>query len=724
MNFGGQFQWLENQASTADGPSTQTPLTWSPNDTDTITTTGTPGSPSYAYTTNGGYSYASFIIGAVNSSSATLQPFSVVGGRFRPAAFYFQDDWKVTPKLTLNLGMRWDYLPPYHEALARYSFLNPNIANPITGNLGALQFAGNYGGAGVSCGCATPVNTYWKNVGPRLGFNYAVDDKTVFRGGWGVLYAHAGGTGGAGGAGTGTGQAGFNSTTSFTAGVAGPTAAPAFYLNNNTAFSATNSNFGGPGVTLTPISAPGANSPTLGTGYYVCSGQGYAPCNGNNGSFSGTGTGIAYADPYVSGRAPEFEFYNFGVQREITQNLTISLNYSGSQSHFISGAGGIRGLYAGQLDPKYLALGANLSKAATATNVAAAQTATGITLNVPYPGYTAAAATTSSVTTASGSSATIAHMLTWMPQYSGTTDTWGIDVANANYNAFQLSLAQRAFKGLTFNVNYTYSHNIDDAGTQRSGYDIPAAFIADGQFHPKNRIDRSLSINSQPQNLSVFGVYESPFGKGKIGGDHFIVRALLGGWQMSHIFQYSSGLPLAIVGSCTSTQNVGQGTCMPDYNPNYHGGQAGARQNGGWGQGVTAATLGTIQYLAGGGLKDVAGGGLGSTTASPVPCATSTGPYCDSGNYMIGDLPRIAPYGLRGPSQYRLTSALRRTFDITERAKFIFGVDCQNVTNTVTFGNNSANGQIGVNVDSATFGTLNFASGDPRAFQFSGRFTF
>ena len=706
MNFGGQFQWLENQASTADGPSTQTPLTWSTNETGQITPNGT------TYVTNTGYSYASYIIGAVSSSSATLQPFSVVGGRFRPAAVYFQDDWKVTPKLTLNLGMRWDYLPPYHEAQARYSFLNPNIANPITGNPGALQFAGNYGGAGVSCGCVTPVNTYWKNFGPRLGFAYAADDKTVFRGGWGELYAHAGGTGGAGGAGTGTGQAGFNSTTSFPDFPAGPTAAPAFYLNNNPAFSANNSNFGGPGAVLTPIAAISAVSQTLGTGYYVCAGQTYAPCNGATGTSAGSGTGIAYADPYVSGRAPEFEFYNFGMQREITKNLTISLNYSGSQSHFISGAGGIRGLYAGQLDPKYLALGSNLTKAATAANVAAAQTATGITLNVPYPAYTAAAAL--------NSNATIQHMLTWKPQYSGTTDTWGIDVANANYNAFQLSLAQRAFKGLTFNVNYTYSHNIDDAGTMRSGYDIPAAFIADGQFHPKNRIDRSLSINSQPQNLSIYGVYESPFGKGKIGGDHFMVRALLGGWQMSHIFQYSSGLPLAIVGSCNATENVGQGTCMPDYNPNYTGGQAGARQNGGWGQGVTAATLGTLSYLTGAIPSTTSGIGAGGGA-----CATTTGPYCNSGNYMIGDLQRIAPNGLRGPSQYRLTSAIRRTFDITERAKFIFGVDCQNVTNTVTFGNNSANSQIGVNVDTpATFGTLAFASADPRAFQFSGRFTF
>ena len=75
-----------------------------------------------------------------------------------------------------------------------------------------------------------------------------------------------------------------------------------------------------------------------------------------------------------------------------------------------------------------------------------------------------------------------------------------------------------------------------------------------------------------------------------------------------------------------------------------------------------------------------------------------------------------------GSTVSQLRFAARLT--ITERAKFIFGVDCQNVTNTVTFGENASNNQIGVNVDSATLGTLNFATADARAFQFSGRFQF
>lgn len=683
MNFGGQIQWLENNADTADGPSTPTTLAFSTNETANLTGTN--------FVTNSGYSYASFLLGAVSSSATTQQPFSVVGGRYRPMAVYFQDDFKLTTKLTINAGLRWDYIPPYREMLDRWSFLNPDLTNPITGNAGALQFAGNRG-AGLSCQCTTPVHTYWKNFEPRVGFAFAADEKTIFRGGYSLTFSHGGASGGSGGAGTGTGQTGFSTPISFTDSISGP----AFYLNNNPAFSARNSTYGGPGYVLPGTSPISAASQTLGTGYYVTS----------TGASGGTGTSINYADPYVGSRPPEFSFYNFGMQREITKNMTISVDYSGSQSHFISGAGNIRGLYSGQLDPKYLVLGANLSKQATPANMAAAQAATGLTLPVPYPGYTAAAAV--------NTSATIAHMLTWKPQYNSTSDFWGNYVANGNYNSFQVALAQRAAHGLTFNVNYTYSQNVDDAGTQRTGYDIPASAIATGTFYPKNRIDRSISINDQPQNLSIYGVYNSQYGRSSFGGDHLINRALFGGWQTSLIFQYSSGLPLPVVATCSGTQNVGQGTCMPDVNPNFKGD---VRINGKWGQGVTAATLGSVSYLRGA-LSTTPGAG----TDNPV-CTSSTGPFCNSGNYMIGDAPRF-PYGLRGPDVYRLSMALRRTFPFSERVKFVFGVDGANLTNHTTFGNNAGNNQINVNVNSASFGTLNFASADPRSFQFSGRLQF
>ncbi|WP_083350598.1 TonB-dependent receptor [Terriglobus roseus] len=679
MNFGGQIQWLQNNADTADGASTPVSLGWSTNETANLT-----GS---TYVANSGYSYASFLLGAVGSSSTTQQPFSIVGGRYRPAALYFQDDIKVNSKLTINAGLRWDYLPPYRETADRWSFLNPDLTNSITGSAGALQFAGNRG-AGLSCNCRTPVNTYWKDFEPRVGFAFSLDDKTIMRGGYSLSFSHGGANGGAAGAGTGTGQTGFSTPISYTDSTAGP----AFYLN------AGNSKYGGPNATLPGTSPISAASQTLGTGFYTTS----------TGASGGNGTGINYADPYIGSRAPEFSFYNFGFQREITKNMTISFDYSGSQSHFIAGASNIRGLQSGQLDPKYLALGANLTKPATAANIATAQAQTGISLTVPYAGYMAAAAV--------NTNATIAHMLTWKPQYSGTSDFWGNYVANGNYNSFQVSLAQRASAGLTFNVNYTYSQNVDNAGTQRSGYAIPASVMAGGVGYAANRADRSISINDQPQNLSIFGVYNSQYGKGSLGGNNFLLRSLLSGWQTSLIYQYSSGLPLPIVGTCNATQNVGQGTCMPDINPNFKGS---VRVNGKWGLGATAANLGTISYLTGGLSSTVSGTGVGG-----AQCGVSTGPFCNAGDYKIGNAPRFA-YNLRGMDNYRLNMALRRTFPIRDNVQFIFGIDGSNITNHTTFGNNAGNNQIGVNPNNAaTFGTLNFASADPRDFQFSGRIQF
>ena len=122
MNFGGQIQWLENNSDTADGASTPVNIAYS--------TDGTANVAGSSYVATTGYSYASFLLGAVTSSSDTQQAFSIVGGRFRPAAFYFQDDFKLNSKLTINAGMRWDYIPPYHEAQSRWSFLNPDIINP------------------------------------------------------------------------------------------------------------------------------------------------------------------------------------------------------------------------------------------------------------------------------------------------------------------------------------------------------------------------------------------------------------------------------------------------------------------------------------------------------------------------------------------------------------------------------------------------------------------
>jgi hypothetical protein len=722
MSFGFEFQWLETNADSYDTATNQLALPMVVNETASLTA-----SNAGTYINNTGYSYASFLLGAMGSPSVTQQPFALFGMRFHPYAPYVQDDFKATSKLTLNLGLRWDVMPPYQEVLSRWSFLNPAATNPITGSLGALQFAGNWGSdAGVSLNSPTPLNMWYKNVSPRLGFAYALNNKTVIRGSYSIMFTHAGGVGG-GSANNGTGNNGFTTTSSWSDSTNGAS----FYLNSNAAFPTSgganvagpNSTFGGAGFTFPTVSGINITAASAGalTGNYVCSGQTTAPCYGRSGIYA-TASAASYADPYYGSRAPEVHFFNFGVQRELTRAMTLMVNYVGTVGHFLPGNNNLRGKYSDQINPTYLSTvgSANLALAATTANIATvnATTACGNCLPaVPYSQFTAAANLSST--------ASIGQMLKWMPQYSSVNDTYGVMGANSEYNAVQISLNQRFSKGLSFTVNYTYSKTLDNVGTIRSGWDIPASAFTYNQVAWKaDRIDRSRSTTDIPQLLTVFGVYQLPFGKGGIGANNRAVRWGAGGWELSGISPYSSGLPLAIVGSAASpAQNYGQGQVMMDKNPNFH---RSPRMNGGWGHGSTSSNLGTRSYILG--YISSTGAGLGTSSdtgaSGTVACASSVGPFCNTATSTIGDSDRVAPFGLRGQSNFRLNMSLNRTFDISERFKFVFRVDCSNVTNHVTFGNNYQNNQIVVNPTSSTFGTVTGASGDSRAFQFQGRVKF
>jgi len=662
-----------------------------------------------ALTTNTGYSYASYLLGAVGGTpSIGLQPISELGGRYRPIAPYIEDSFKVNSKLTLNLGLRWDYLPPYREVKDHWTFMNPDLTNAITGTPGMLQFAGNYGGPGVSCGCRTPVKTYWKNWGPRIGLAYSVNDKTVIRAGFATVYSQGGGVGGRGGAFQGTGQTGFNMTATgpdeITSGAA---ANPSFYLNNGPYFSSigqANTSLFGAGYAYPSAPTPGVAAQVLNTGNYL----------DGSGKFV-TANSVAYADPYYSGRAPQFIFYNFGFERSITPDMTLGVNYVGNQSHFLinstTSGSNPRGYWTNQLDPAYLAsLGGVtdstgklpiLDAPATPSNVAKAMAAVP-GLSIPAFFQNAAAVK---------NTATISQGLVAFPQYKSISDTWGANVGNFSYNSLQIVLQQRLAHGLTFNVNYTYSKNIGDDGTFRSGFNIPAAALSGGtkDWH-QNRIDRSWTRISTPQSLHAFGVWKLPFGRNGIGANSWLVRNLAGGWQFSGIYTYSSGTPVAVVSSqCTtgfgsSATLPGQGQCMPDINTSFN--SKSARINGSYGSGpggFTAANLGKVPYIDKGAF------------ATPK---TVSAPGTSVVQYLIGNAPRTRAWNLNNPGTYNIDAALRRSFELPKSMSIELEADCLNVTNKVTFG--SPNATFG----NSAFGTISSASSNARDFQFAGHFKF
>jgi len=676
LTFGGQYQMLEyNFQPDRTGTSPLT-LGTSPKETEGFKAN------SVTAASNTGWDYASFMIGAMDSSTYTeYAPYaSETGTRFHPFAVYANDDFRVTNKLTVNAGLRWDYIPPFHEAENRFSFMNPNATNPYTGSAGALQFAGSGG--------STPISTYHNNWGPRLGFAYSLDNKTVIRASVGMYYALGGGTGGT----ANSTQPGTALELGFSASPNPPSPGvvlPAFYLNGNPALSAqsghkvltysndpTNTSFGGVGYSVT---AP----PILDAGY----GTFYSTATPTNSPDYISST-LGYLDPKFGGRAPEFTGWSFGLQRSITRDMTATVSYVGNEGHHILATGTTeRGYYGNLLDPKWLALGAKLSQTATPANLAANG------LSLPYASFP--------------TTQPFSQMLKPFPQYSGLTDE--VDaVSNSNYHSLQLSISQRLAHGLTMMLNYTFSKSLDNAGTFRAGYAIPANVSADGKAYAQGKADYSLSTFDQRQDLKGTATYDLPFGRGHIGGDNAIVRSLAGGWRLSGIFTYIGGNPLAIIQNTCTNNSVGE-QCMPALTEGFTGS---ARQNGGWGHGATRDTLSSLQYINPAAFTLT---GTTGTLANP---------------YVIGNAARTAPYGLRGPGNYNIDSSIRRTFDLwnKENMKFVLEASAFNTGNHVWFGStspNGAGGAIGQSLGgSSTFGAVTGQSNNPRQYQFAGHVTF
>ncbi len=248
--------------------------------------------------TSQGHSFASFMLGAVNSATTTLT--DMTGSRIPTMALFAQDDWRVTPKLTLSYGLRWDYAEPPYEVNNKMSSFEPELPNPKAGNLpGALAFSKTYG--------KPLVDSWKKGFGPRLGLAYQLGSKTVLRASGGLYYA----------------------TPSFSINTTGFTNSPTF-----------NSADG-----YTPL-------------YYWDGGsfpQNFVVPPVIDPSFV-NGQSIAWV-PRNRDRLPQIASWTFGVQRQIGSGLALDVSYVGSKSTHLN-----IGTALDVTDAKYLSLGSLLTQ--------------------------------------------------------------------------------------------------------------------------------------------------------------------------------------------------------------------------------------------------------------------------------------------------------------------------------------------------------------------------
>ena len=131
-----------------------------------------------------GYGLASELAGTPAGGSVTIGPNQIL--HYRVYGGYVEDDWKVTPKLTVNAGIRYDFNRPFVETQNRITDFNPDAPSPI--QVPGLTLKGGLEYPGVGGVPATMFDSSKTNIAPRIGFAFSPMEKTAFRGGYGMFY--------------------------------------------------------------------------------------------------------------------------------------------------------------------------------------------------------------------------------------------------------------------------------------------------------------------------------------------------------------------------------------------------------------------------------------------------------------------------------------------------------------------------------------------------------
>ena len=450
----------------------------------------------------GGDALATLMIGYVdNWSRYEMPPFSATQN-YQAGAFV-QDNWRLTPKLTLNLGFRYDVETPRTERFNQMTYFNPSAAAPIT--VAGLNLHGAVEFAGINGNPRTEFNTNWGQVGPRIGFAYNLLSRTTVRGGYGIYYDPSD-VGVVGNAVTG----GFLGSDPVTNGVNNvPTAPwlPLEFLRNPFPF--------------------GIQQAT----------------GGSQGTATMLGQGLSGIPLRALNQTPSEQAWSLDIQHQLPWSTVLDVAYIGRKGTHLYAMG-----YANQFD----ALPPNVADAFRANPSYYLH-------EVPNPleGLIPGSADLSGPTVPRW------KLLVPYPQYSagygaGLSSSF-VPWANSIYHAAQLSLEKRFSQGLQFVFTYTFQKSLDDSSIGSSGYSFLVGGVATSQPNardPNNlRLDRSLSAFSIPQIAQLSLIYELPFGhRRRYGSDvNGIVNAIAGGWQVNGIYRVDNGLPiqLGLCGGCS-----------------------------------------------------------------------------------------------------------------------------------------------------------------------------
>jgi hypothetical protein len=356
----------------------------------------------------GGNAFASFLLGSVdNATRVGSQEERLRNKDFSP---YIQDDIKWSPRLTFNIGLRWDIMVPFTAVGNYIVYFDSLIPNPAAGGrLGAATKFGDCQG----CAGIDRAAIHWGHVSPRGGFSYELNSKTVLQGGFSMNYLDGGA---------------YEYGTAKVAVNYGNLLLGSFTRNStNTAVPG----FGSWDTNVLPFPSPVPFSPSL-----------------------GVGTTINGFDPAHDGIAPYALVWNIGIQRELPNNMFLSAAYTGNRGNYLPSQLNP----VDQLSPVWLnkygsLLGAQITDPAAV--------AAGIPL--PYPNFV----------NDFGSSATVLQALRPYPQYASIFNNFD-DTGSSFYNAMQIQLEKRYTNGLSFLVTYNLSRMMSNTNSGFTSFAAPS----------------------------------------------------------------------------------------------------------------------------------------------------------------------------------------------------------------------------------------------------------
>jgi hypothetical protein len=643
---------------------------------------------------NTGYGVASFLLGRADEEQAQYI-YAPSYNRVGYYAAFAQDDFKVTRKFTLNLGLRWDLFTPDFQKYYHKGWVDPTLPNPaLTPNiLGTFVVA--------SPSNPTGVNTYYRNFSPRVSVAYALNNKTVIRTGYGIFF----GQGNATQLDNGSYVQGFNGNTGTTS-------------NNG----------------LTP-----------GFIWSVDSATPFVPSFGPN-TFLGGGTPKHSAGTLIElqktdGMAPYAQNWNFTVERQLPGQMTLTAAYVGNTgihlpsrglapmdkmppqylsygpTNFCWGGGGTVVNAAGQTVPNPLPVEveapcAGLANASQYTQISLLQLpisdpnvqATAPVSAMPadsatghkspfkgfetlYPTAVSTSLDSNGVLSASVNGiGTMGQALRTNPQYQGLHRYYE-SLGVSTYHALQVKLDKHFSNGLTLLVSYAWSKTLTDAGSMFSTFSSQF-----GSTTPWNRhLQKGPSFMDIPNNLVISYIYDFPFGQGKkFANQGGVVNQIVGGWKWSGVLTYQSGLP----------QNIQAG---PSAIP--------------------------------GGLEDQGWGNANQVLGVPLRCPSASGHFDPHKDCLINEAAFVVPpawtFGTFAASsgairQFGYTNedmSLMKEWKIREQVTLRFNADFFNVFNRTIFNQDGNNGAYAAEptVNYPGFGTLGGQANIPRQIQFGLR---